>query len=210
MLIPCNKAEKPLSTGPLWGRGRLNSSDDALALESRIAAEQPELCDGLEHAGLKQERRALAALPANLSWQWQEDDGLGGGFTDIVGATSITYLLLAAQETNTIRVQAEFTDGEGTAESRASAATAAVAAAGGNQDLLQMKINDLPEDGVASTLPVTEPAIEPVDSADADDTPEAEMAPADAMDAETSDADESEDEASDADVPETDVEESME
>ena len=92
-----------LSTGPLWGRGRLNSTDDALALESRVAAEQPELCDGMEHAGLKQERRALAALPANLSWQWQED----AGTTDLVltfslaagdYATSVIRELMQVQE----------------------------------------------------------------------------------------------------------------
>ena len=59
-------------TAPLWGRGRLASTEDALALETQIAESHAALCDGLEHAGLKQERRALAALAANLSWEWQE------------------------------------------------------------------------------------------------------------------------------------------
>ncbi len=60
------------STGPLWGRGRLNSTDEVLALETEVAGRFPELCDGLEHAGLKQERRALSALPEQLRWQWQQ------------------------------------------------------------------------------------------------------------------------------------------
>lgn len=59
-------------TGPLWGRGRLNSTDEVLALETEVAGRFPELCDGLEHAGLKQERRALSALPEQLRWQWQQ------------------------------------------------------------------------------------------------------------------------------------------
>lgn len=59
-------------TGPLWGRGRLSSTDDVLVLETDVAGQLPELCDGLEHAGLKQERRALSALPEQLRWQWQE------------------------------------------------------------------------------------------------------------------------------------------
>ena len=41
-------------------------------LETEVAGRFPELCDGLEHAGLKQERRALSALPEQLRWQWQQ------------------------------------------------------------------------------------------------------------------------------------------
>lgn len=57
-------------TGPLWGRGRLTSSEHALQLETQVAEQYPELCNGLEHAGLQQERRALAALPSHFQWQW--------------------------------------------------------------------------------------------------------------------------------------------
>lgn len=59
-------------TAPLWGRGRLATTDDALALETEVAAGHAQLCDGLEHAGLKQERRALAAIPDSLRWEWQQ------------------------------------------------------------------------------------------------------------------------------------------
>jgi tRNA pseudouridine13 synthase len=34
------------------------------------------LCDGLEHAGLEQERRALVARPEGLSWTWPQADQL--------------------------------------------------------------------------------------------------------------------------------------
>jgi len=59
-----------IATAPLWGRGRLATSGEALALETDIANRYPEVCDGLEHRGLKQERRALLAWPEQFSWQW--------------------------------------------------------------------------------------------------------------------------------------------
>ncbi|GGY58783.1 tRNA pseudouridine synthase D [Bacterioplanes sanyensis] len=83
--------EQGMATGPLWGRGRLASSEDALALESEVVASQQAACDGLEHAGLKQERRALAAQPMQLQWQWPEADELTLSFLLASGyyATSV-------------------------------------------------------------------------------------------------------------------------
>ena len=46
-------------TGPLWGRGRVSTTDQAQALEVGVAERHAILCDGMEHAGLDQERRAL-------------------------------------------------------------------------------------------------------------------------------------------------------
>lgn len=66
--------EAGLPTGPLWGRGRLSTTDQALVLESGVAERHATLCDGMEHAGLDQERRALVARPADMSWTWQKDD----------------------------------------------------------------------------------------------------------------------------------------
>ena len=65
-----------LPTGPLWGRGRLRTTDQALALESDVAAAHRTVCDGMEYAGLAQERRALVASPADLSWAWLQVDQL--------------------------------------------------------------------------------------------------------------------------------------
>ncbi|RYG38767.1 MAG: tRNA pseudouridine(13) synthase TruD [Burkholderiales bacterium] len=69
-----NETGRP--TGPLWGRGRVSTSDEAQALENGVAERHAVLCDGMEHAGLEQERRALVASPADLSWEWPQADQL--------------------------------------------------------------------------------------------------------------------------------------
>ena len=64
-------------TGPLWGRGRVTTTDQAQALENGVAERHATLCDGMEHAGLDQERRALVASPADMSWAWQKANHQG-------------------------------------------------------------------------------------------------------------------------------------
>ncbi len=59
-------------TGPLWGRGRVSTTDEAQALENSVAARHAALCDGMEHAGLDQARRALVTSPVDLSWAWPQ------------------------------------------------------------------------------------------------------------------------------------------
>lgn len=59
-----------VATAPLWGRGRLATTDEALALETAVVEPYADICDGLEHRGLNQERRALLAAVENFSWQW--------------------------------------------------------------------------------------------------------------------------------------------
>jgi tRNA pseudouridine13 synthase len=63
-------------TGPLWGRGRVSTTDQAQALENGVAERHATLCDGMEHAGLDQERRALVAIPADMAWEWPQADQL--------------------------------------------------------------------------------------------------------------------------------------
>ncbi|MFC3115217.1 tRNA pseudouridine(13) synthase TruD [Cellvibrio fontiphilus] len=58
------------ASGPLWGRGRSLAKEDLLLQEQVSLAPWQAWCDGLEHAGLSQERRALRLLPANTSWRW--------------------------------------------------------------------------------------------------------------------------------------------
>lgn len=65
--------ELGMATAALWGRGRLSSTDEVLSLEQSIGERHAELCYGLEHAGLSQERRAIAAIPDRLTWQWQQE-----------------------------------------------------------------------------------------------------------------------------------------
>ena len=89
-----------ISTGPLWGRGRVSTTEQALALETAIEERHAELCHGLEHAGLNQERRALVALPHELTWQWPETDQLVLTFSLPAGyyATSVLNEILLTQE----------------------------------------------------------------------------------------------------------------
>ncbi|HUH90169.1 MAG TPA: tRNA pseudouridine(13) synthase TruD, partial [Lysobacter sp.] len=59
-------------SGPLWGCGELRSAGEATALEQAAVADEvsAQLRQGLERAGLKQERRALRLHPENLAWRW--------------------------------------------------------------------------------------------------------------------------------------------
>jgi tRNA pseudouridine13 synthase len=87
-------------TGPLWGRGRVITTDQAQALESAVAERHAMLCDGMEHAGLDQERRALVAKPADLSWAWPQAHQLVLTFSLPAGtyATSVLNEILRTTE----------------------------------------------------------------------------------------------------------------
>jgi len=62
--------DKP--TGPLWGRGRLASGQRIGELETTIIEKFSDWCHGLEHAGLKQERRPLCLPVTELQWSRQQ------------------------------------------------------------------------------------------------------------------------------------------
>ncbi|MYF02187.1 MAG: tRNA pseudouridine(13) synthase TruD, partial [Gammaproteobacteria bacterium] len=62
-------------TGPLWGRGRLSTSSDALVIEKSVERQNKAVCDTLEWVGLKQERRALVMRASGVAIQ-QEDDAI--------------------------------------------------------------------------------------------------------------------------------------
>lgn len=79
-------------TGPLWGRGRVAATDQAQALENAVAERHATLCDGLEHAGLDQERRALVASPVDMLWQWPQADQLLLTFSLPAGAYATSVL----------------------------------------------------------------------------------------------------------------------
>lgn len=61
-------------TGPLWGRGRALTGDEALALEEQALAPWAQWLEPLEFTGLKQDRRSLVSAPQGLSWEWMGDD----------------------------------------------------------------------------------------------------------------------------------------
>ncbi|HSC67209.1 MAG TPA: tRNA pseudouridine(13) synthase TruD [Cellvibrio sp.] len=62
------------ASGPLWGRGRPLVTGDLLDMEHSVLTEWSGWCDGLEHAGLSQERRVLQLLPRNAEYSWINDD----------------------------------------------------------------------------------------------------------------------------------------
>jgi len=87
-------------TGPLWGRGRVITTDQAQALEMGVAERHATLCDGMEHAGLDQERRALVASPVAMSWEWPQANQLVLTFSLPAGnyATSVLNEILRTTE----------------------------------------------------------------------------------------------------------------
>ena len=87
-------------TGPLWGRGRVITTDQAQALEMRVAERHATLCDRMEHAGLEQERRSLIASPADMSWEWPTANQLVLTFSLRAGtyATSVLNEILRTTE----------------------------------------------------------------------------------------------------------------
>lgn len=76
---------------PLWGRGRSTAAGDLAELEQQILADWQSWCYALEHAGLKQERRATVLVPDALQWKRLGPDQLelsfglvAGGFATVV------------------------------------------------------------------------------------------------------------------------------
>ena len=92
--------ESGLPTGPLWGRGRVATTDHAQALEQGVAERHATLCDGMEHAGLDQERRSLVAQPVDMAWEWPQADQLVLTFSLPAGnyATSVLTEILSTTE----------------------------------------------------------------------------------------------------------------
>ena len=79
-------------SGPLWGRGRSTSSGQLETLEQAILADWQPWCYALEHAGLKQERRALVLYPRAMHWQREAGDQLALSF-ELAGGSYATVVL---------------------------------------------------------------------------------------------------------------------
>jgi tRNA pseudouridine13 synthase len=76
---------------PLWGRGRSAAGGELAQLEQGVLADWQSWCYALEHAGLKQERRATVLVPDSLQWKHLAEDQLelsfglaAGGFATVV------------------------------------------------------------------------------------------------------------------------------
>jgi tRNA pseudouridine13 synthase len=66
-------SEQSLPTGPLWGRGRLATRQRIGDLEAAVVDGFSDWCHGLEHAGLKQDRRSLCLPVSELNWSVSPD-----------------------------------------------------------------------------------------------------------------------------------------
>lgn len=78
-------------TGPMHGKGESRVVADCRQLEADCLAPFTDWQQGLEAAGLKQERRALRVVPANMTWSWPEQSALQLEFSLPAGcyATSV-------------------------------------------------------------------------------------------------------------------------
>jgi len=63
-------------TAPLWGAGELLSTGAAREWESLPA--DPELAEGLESVGMRQERRVIRLRPVNAEFEWLDQDDPSG------------------------------------------------------------------------------------------------------------------------------------
>ena len=60
-------------SGCLWGKGQTPAQGEAETMETKLAHAHPEMCRGLEQAGLKQERRSLRVPVIDLEWDLDTD-----------------------------------------------------------------------------------------------------------------------------------------
>jgi tRNA pseudouridine13 synthase len=94
--IQCDNWSAPMEyetqpCAPLWGRGRSAAGGDLQQLEQGILKDWQSWCYALEHAGLKQERRATVLVPSALQWKCLGADQLelsfglaAGGYATVV------------------------------------------------------------------------------------------------------------------------------
>jgi tRNA pseudouridine13 synthase len=80
------------ATGPMWGKGELRTCAEVAACESDVAKMHQALCDGLEAADMKQERRALRIQVQDLCWEWLTDAQLQCRFSLPAGAYATELL----------------------------------------------------------------------------------------------------------------------
>ncbi len=78
--------------GPLWGRGKPTCLADVLALEQAVLTDEMVLREGLEKAGMEQERRALRLPVKGLQWQFISPEVLQLEFALSAGAYATSVL----------------------------------------------------------------------------------------------------------------------
>jgi tRNA pseudouridine13 synthase len=79
-------------TGPLWGAGELRSTADVRARETAAVEPFAAIAQGLERAGLNQERRSLRLPIDDWSHEWPSESELTLGFRLAAGSFATTVL----------------------------------------------------------------------------------------------------------------------
>ena len=79
-------------TGPLWGRGEMYVSADALAIEQAVIGRYPDLVQGLLKSEVDMDRRALRVCVQDLQWQFISDAILQLCFTLPAGSYATSVL----------------------------------------------------------------------------------------------------------------------
>ncbi len=79
-------------SGPLWGRGTSAAAGEAAQMEASALSGLASWAQGLESAGLDQERRALRLPVADWAWNWIGEDGLELSFRLRAGAYATAVL----------------------------------------------------------------------------------------------------------------------
>ncbi len=85
-------AMKTHPTAPLWGRGLLQTTGQALQFEQETLSKQSDWLTGLEYAGLQQQRRATRLEAKNLQWCWLDHSTLQLQFNLTSGSYATTVL----------------------------------------------------------------------------------------------------------------------
>jgi tRNA pseudouridine13 synthase len=79
-------------SGVLWGKGDIDVSGNALAVEQAVIDAHEELAQGLLAFGLEKSRRALRINVENLAWQFKNKTTLVLGFTLPAGSYATSLL----------------------------------------------------------------------------------------------------------------------
>lgn len=79
-------------TAPMWGKGELYSSDKAQMIEKSVVAEYPQITEGLEGLGLRQERRSMRLVPRDLNVEVLEEQTVKLSFSLPSGSFATSVL----------------------------------------------------------------------------------------------------------------------
>jgi tRNA pseudouridine13 synthase len=84
-------------TGALWGRGRSATCKNFQTIERQVLEPWADWCHAMEHAGLKQQRRAFILKPSKLTYQQVQDSQFELNFELSVGSYATAILREIAQ-----------------------------------------------------------------------------------------------------------------